>query len=64
MWSPLNHLITHIILVRVACGTNIHTYVFIPCRVTFCQGRVADRAAPAYVCMYPIIMHEYIHSLM
>ncbi len=22
-WSPLNHLLTHVILVRVACGSNI-----------------------------------------
>ena len=26
LWSPLNHLLTHVILVRVACGSNIlHT---------------------------------------
>ncbi len=24
-WSPLNHLLTHVILVRVACGSYIHT---------------------------------------
>ena len=24
LWSPLNHLLTPVILVRVACGSNIH----------------------------------------
>ena len=27
LWSPLNHLLTHVILVRAACGSNIRTAI-------------------------------------